>query len=62
MKTCAIVQRDMEIRALRRLARDLHIALNQVMAGTTLEPEHKENLDENISFHIGPHYEDVVDE
>lgn len=62
MERCALAPKQQTINTLRILARNLHMALNQVLAGEELDAERKENLDENVSVYLGPNYESVVEE
>ena len=62
MQQCAIAPKQAEIEALRRLARKLHMALKQVLAGEALTEERKEILDECVDDYLGPNYKYVVEE
>lgn len=59
MKVCHLAPMQATINNLRWLACNLHIALNQSLAGETIPPERLENLNENVSVHLGPNYESV---
>lgn len=62
LKQCYMAQKQQTIDSLLHLARKLHMALNQVLAGETLSPEQKEDIDENVNVHLGPNYESVIEQ